>query len=78
MVCIFVEPRSTRSVKVAKRPKTVQKRLKLVTRKPEVVKKAKPQVKKSVGQSVAPETVPRMYGDQPCCIQYVSQAWVGN
>lgn len=65
MVCIFVERRSTRSVKVTKRPKTIQKKPKLVTRKPKVVKKAKPQVKQSVSQSVATETAPRMYGDQP-------------
>ncbi|XP_049898775.1 probable carboxypeptidase X1 isoform X2 [Epinephelus moara] len=51
--------RSTRSVKVAKKPKTILKKPKLVIKKPKVVKKAKPKVKPSVSPSVATETVPQ-------------------
>ncbi|XP_044062109.1 probable carboxypeptidase X1 [Siniperca chuatsi] len=54
-----LERRSTRSVKVAKKPKTIQKKSKLITKKPKVVKKAKPQGKQSVSQSGATETVPQ-------------------
>lgn len=59
-VCIFVERRSIRSVKVAKKPKMVLKKPKVITKKPNIVKKDKPQVKKSVNQSETKETVPRM------------------
>lgn len=61
-VCTFVERRSTRSIKVAKKPKTILKKPKLITKKTKVVKKTKPQVKPSVSQSEAAERVPRMYG----------------
>ncbi|KAG8004280.1 Inactive carboxypeptidase-like protein X2 [Nibea albiflora] len=51
-----LERRSTRSIKVAKKPKTIQKKPKVIAKKPpKVVKKAKP----SVRQSVATETVPQ-------------------
>ncbi|KAK9518472.1 hypothetical protein VZT92_023778 [Zoarces viviparus] len=53
-----LERRSTRSLKVAKTPKTIPRKRKLITKKPKV-KKAKPQVKHSVSQSVASETVPQ-------------------
>lgn len=59
-VCTLVERRSTRSVKVAKKPKKILKKPKLISKKPKVVQKAKPAVKHSVSRSV--ETVPRMYG----------------
>lgn len=65
MVCNFVERRTTRSVKVAKKPRTIQKNPKLIAKKPKVVKKAKAQVKQRVSLSVAMETVPRMYRGQP-------------
>ncbi len=66
MVCIFVERRSIRSVKVAKKPQKAQKKKpKLISKKLKVVKKSKPQVKQRASQSVATETVPRMYDDQP-------------
>ncbi|XP_070692783.1 probable carboxypeptidase X1 [Pempheris klunzingeri] len=53
-----LERRSTRSVKVAKKPKTTLKKPKLVIKKPKV-KKVKPQVKPSLRQSVAKEPVPQ-------------------
>lgn len=63
-VCLSAASRSIRSVKVAKKPKTLQKKPKVITKKPKVTKAAKPQVKKpNVRQSVAAETVPRMYWD---------------
>lgn len=58
----FVERRSTRSVKVAKRPKIIRKKEKLITNKPKVLKKSKTQVKQRVSQSVATEALPRTYG----------------
>lgn len=77
MVCNFVERRTTRSVKVAKKkPRTIQKNHKLIAKKPKVVKKAKAQVKQRVSPSVAMETVPRMYRGQPWCMQYVTQTRV--
>lgn len=77
MVCNFVERRTTRSVKVAKKkPRTIQKNPKLIAKKPKVVKKAKAQVKQRVSPSVAMETVPRMYRGQPWCMQYVTQTRV--
>ncbi|XP_027133539.1 probable carboxypeptidase X1 isoform X1 [Larimichthys crocea] len=54
-----LERRSTRSIKVAKKLKTIQKKPKLIAKKPKVVKKAKPKAKQSVRQSVATETVPQ-------------------
>ncbi|TMS17790.1 putative carboxypeptidase X1 [Larimichthys crocea] len=47
-----LERRSTRSIKVAKKPKTIQKKPKLIAKKPKVVKKAKPKAKQSVRQTV--------------------------
>ncbi|XP_074505132.1 putative carboxypeptidase X1 isoform X2 [Sebastes fasciatus] len=54
-----LERRSTRSIKVAKKPKTILKKPKLITKKTKVVKKTKPQVKPSVSQSEAAERVPQ-------------------
>ncbi|KAM7000213.1 putative carboxypeptidase X1 isoform 1-T1 [Tautogolabrus adspersus] len=54
-----LERRSTRSVKVAKKPKKILKKSKRITKKTKVVKKTKPQVKHSVSRSAARETVPQ-------------------
>ncbi|XP_056239107.1 probable carboxypeptidase X1 isoform X2 [Seriola aureovittata] len=52
--------RSTRSVNVGKKPKTVVAKPKVISKEPKVVKKTKAQVKKSKSQSVAgTETVPQ-------------------
>lgn len=61
MVCFFIAKRSTRGIKVAKKPKTVLKKPKVIGKKPNAAERAKPQVKKRVSQSVAIETAPRMY-----------------
>ncbi|TMS17542.1 putative carboxypeptidase X1 [Larimichthys crocea] len=52
-----LERRSTRSIKVAKKLKTIQKKPKLIAKKPKVVKKAKPKAKQSVRQT-APQCPP--------------------
>ncbi|XP_005726638.1 probable carboxypeptidase X1 isoform X1 [Pundamilia nyererei] len=51
--------RSTRGIKVAKKPKTVLKKPKVIGKKPNAAERAKPQVKKRVSQSVATETAPQ-------------------
>lgn len=61
MVCFFIAKRSTRGIKVAKKPKTVLKKPKVIGKKPNAAERAKPQVKKRVSPSVATETAPRMY-----------------
>ncbi|XP_076595235.1 putative carboxypeptidase X1 isoform X1 [Chaetodon auriga] len=53
-----LERRSARSVKVTKKPKTIQKKSKLITKKPKIVKKTKPQVKPSVATETLPQCPP--------------------
>lgn len=60
-VRIPVERRSTRSIKVAKKPKPKLKKPKVVAKKPKLVKKTKAKVKAKVKAKAAVETVPRMY-----------------
>ncbi|XP_041800783.1 probable carboxypeptidase X1 [Chelmon rostratus] len=51
-----LERRSARSIKITKKPKTIQRKSKLITKKPKVDKKTKPQAKQSARQPVAAET----------------------
>ncbi|XP_054872359.1 probable carboxypeptidase X1 isoform X1 [Amphiprion ocellaris] len=50
--------RSTRSIKVAKKPKTVLKKPKVIAKKPKVAKKQKPQVKKKLATETVPQCPP--------------------
>lgn len=76
----FVERRSTRSVKVTKRPKIIRKKDKLITNKSKVLQKSKTQVKQRESQSVAMEALPRMYGIScdRCSQSDMGHIWAAN
>uniref|UniRef100_A0A3Q4MU38 Carboxypeptidase X (M14 family), member 1b n=1 Tax=Neolamprologus brichardi TaxID=32507 RepID=A0A3Q4MU38_NEOBR len=58
IVCFFIAKRSTRGIKVAKKPKTVLKKPKVIGKKPNAAERAKPQVKKRVTLLVVSECPP--------------------